>query len=61
MEGEKYGVLYKLKEENSIQSGVSRISLEGSSSRGKASKKTATGLSRVKVLQERERVHSGKA
>ena len=27
---EKYGGLYKLKEENSVRGGVSRISLEGS-------------------------------
>ena len=43
LEGEKCGGLYKLKEENSIRYGVSGISLEGSSSRGGASKKTTTG------------------
>jgi len=32
LEGEKCGGLYKLKEGNSIRGGVSRISLEGSSS-----------------------------
>ena len=33
----------KLKEENSVRGGVSRISLEGSSSRGETLRKTATG------------------
>ena len=42
LEGEKYGGLYKLKKENSFRGGVSRISLEGISSRGRASRKTAT-------------------
>jgi len=42
MEGEKCGGLYKMKEENSVRNGVSRISLKGSSSRGGASRKTAT-------------------
>jgi len=32
IEGEKCGGLYKLKEENSVRGGVSRITLEGSSS-----------------------------
>ena len=32
LKGEKCGGLYKLKEENSVRGGVSRISLEGSSS-----------------------------
>ena len=43
LEREKCGGIYKLKEENSIQIGVSGISLEGSSSRGEALKKTAMG------------------
>ena len=43
LKGEKCGGLYKLKEVNSVRDGVSRISLEGSSSRGGASRKTATG------------------
>jgi len=43
LEGEKCGGLYKLKEENSIRDGVSGISLEGSSLRGRALKRTATG------------------
>jgi len=43
LEGEKCGGLYKLKEENSVRGGVSGISLEESSSRGEASRKTATG------------------
>jgi len=43
LEGEKYGGLYKLKEENSVRGRVSGISLEGSSSRSGASRKTATG------------------
>ena len=40
LERKKCGGLYKLKEGNSVQGGVSRISLEGSSSRGGASRKT---------------------
>ena len=43
LKGEKCKWLYKLKEENSFQGGISGISLEGSLSRGGASKKTATG------------------
>ena len=43
LEGDKCEGLYKLKEENSVRGGVLRISLEGSSSRGRASMKTATG------------------
>ena len=42
LEGEKCGGLYKLKEENSVRGGVQGLSLEGSSSRGGASRKTAT-------------------
>ena len=42
LEGEKCGGLYKLKEGNSVQGGVSRINLEGSSLRGGASRKTVT-------------------
>jgi len=42
LEGEKCGGLHKLKEGNTVRSGVSRISLEESSSQGGASKKTAT-------------------
>jgi len=49
-----------LKKENSVRGEVSRISLEGSSSQGGASRNTATGYKRVKVLWEGERVHSGK-
>ena len=37
------GELYKLKEGNSVRGGVSWINLERSSSRGGASRKTATG------------------
>ena len=43
LKGENSEWLYKLKEENSVRGGVSRISLEESSSRGGASRKTATG------------------
>ena len=43
LKGEKCGGLYKLKEENSVRGEVSYISLEESSSRGGASRKTATG------------------
>ena len=43
LEGEKCGGINKLKEGNSVQGGVSRINLEGSSSRGGSSRKTATG------------------
>ena len=43
LEGEKCRGIYKLKEENSVQSGVSMTSLEGILSRGGASRKTATG------------------
>ena len=43
LEGEKCEGLYKLKEGNSVRGGVSRISLEWSSSQGGASKKIATG------------------
>jgi len=43
LEGEKCGGLYKLKEGNSVRGEVSMISLEGSSSRDGASRKTATG------------------
>ena len=39
---EKCGVLYKLKEGNSVLGEISRKSLEGSSSRGGASRKIAT-------------------
>ena len=42
LKGEKCGGLYKMKEENSVQDGVSRISLEGSSLQGGPSRKTAT-------------------
>jgi len=43
LKGEKCGGLYKLKEGNLVRGGVSGISLERSSSRGEASRKTATG------------------
>jgi len=43
LEGEKCGGLFKVKEGNSDQGEVSEISLEGSSSRGGSSKKTAMG------------------
>ena len=43
LEGEKHGEIYKLKKENTVQGGVSMTSLEGSSSRGGASRKTAMG------------------
>ena len=43
LKGEKCEELYKLKKENSVRGGVSGISLEGSSSRGEALRKTATG------------------
>ena len=61
LEEENYGGIYKLKEGNSIRGGVSGISLEGSLSRGGASNKTVTGRDLVKMLQERERLHSGEA
>jgi len=40
MKGQKCGGLYKLKEENSVRDGVSRISLDRKSSRDGASRKT---------------------
>ena len=43
MKVEKCEGMYKLKEENLVRGGVSGISLEGSSSRGGASRKTAMG------------------
>jgi len=43
LKGEKCGGLYKLNEGNSVRGVVSRISLEGSLSRGEASRKTAMG------------------
>ena len=43
LKGEKCGALCKLKEGNLVRGGVSRISLEESSSRGGASRKTVTG------------------
>jgi len=58
---EKYRGLYKLKEGNSVRGGVSKISLEESSSRGGASKKTATGREPNQSIAERERIHLGKA
>jgi len=42
LEGEKCGGIYKLKEGNSVRYRVSWISLKGSSSRGRASRKTVT-------------------
>ena len=42
-EGEKYEGLYKLKETNSVRSGVSGIILEGNSSRGEDLRKTTMG------------------
>jgi len=61
MERKKCGGLYKLKKENSVRGGVSKISLEESSSRGGASKKTATGREPNQSIAERERIHLGKA
>ena len=61
LEGEKCEALYKLKKGNSIRSGVSRISLEESSSRGRASRKTKTGREPGQSIVEGERVHSSKA
>jgi len=43
LKGEKCEGIYKLKEENSVQGGVIMTSLEGSSSRGGASRKTVMG------------------
>jgi len=60
LKGEKCEGLYKLKEGNSVRGEVSEISLEGSSSRGGASRKTATGRESVKVLREGEMAHLGK-
>jgi len=40
---EKCGGIYKLKEGNSVQGGVSMTSMEGSSYRGRASRTTVTG------------------
>jgi len=42
LEGEKCEGIYKLKEGNSVRDGASGINLEGSSSRGGASRKIAT-------------------
>jgi len=61
LKGEKCGRLYKLKEENSVRGGVSRTSLEESSSRGEASRKTTTGHELIKILREGEIVHSDNA
>jgi len=61
LDGEKCGGLYKLKERNSVQCGVLGISLEGSSSRGGASKKTVTTREPDQSVVRRRRVHSGKS
>jgi len=53
LEGEKCGGLYKLKEGNSVQDVILRISLEGSSSWGGASKKTSTGRELGQSIVER--------
>ena len=61
LEGEKCGGSYKLKERNSVRCGLSRISLEESSSRGRASRKTTTGCEPSQSVWEEERVDLGKA
>jgi len=53
--------LYKLKEENSVRGGVSWISLKGSSPRGGASRKTATGRALGQSIAGRRKGASGKA
>ena len=58
---EKCGGIYKLKEGNSVPGGVSITSVERSSLQGEASKKTTRDVKQVKMLQEKECAHSGKA
>ena len=48
-------VIYKLKKENLVRGGVSRISLEESLSRGEASRKTATGRESGQSVGERRK------
>jgi len=60
LKGEKCGGLYKLKKENSVRGRVSRISLEGNSSRGRASRKTATGRKPDQSVVERRKGAFGK-
>ena len=55
LKGEKYGGIYKLKEENSIQNKVLMTSLKGSSSRGGASRKTATGYELDQSVTKKEK------
>jgi len=62
LEEEKCGGLYKLKEGNSVRGGVSGISLEGSSSRSGASRKTAIRCEPDQSVAGRKKgAHSGKA
>ena len=55
LKGEKYEGLYKLKKRNSVRGGVAGITLEGSSSRGGASRKTATGREPNQSVAERRK------
>ena len=59
LEGEKCGGLYKQKEGNSVRGGVSAISLKGSSSRGGASRKIATGREPDQNIAGRRKGASG--
>ena len=55
LKGEKCGALYKLKEGNSVRGGGSGISLERSSSRDGASRKTATGRELGQSIAEKRK------
>ena len=50
-----------MKERNSLRGGVLGISLEGSSSRGRVSRKTTTGREPGQSVAGRKRVYSSKA
>ena len=58
LKGKKCEGLYKLKKENLVRGGVLGISLEGRSSRGGASRKTATGYELGQSVAKGEMVHS---
>jgi len=60
LKGEKYEGLYKRKEENSLRSRVSWISLEGSSSQGEASRKISTRHKHGQCVAERRNGAFGK-
>jgi len=57
----KYGGLYKLKEGNSVRSGVSRIAWKGVHCEVEFQGRLQRDVNRVKVLREGEMVHSDKA